>query len=212
MWRGTLAVRVAADRVVGDGLRGLAGAAVDAARGVVPRGGRHRRRRLDRRGGAVRARAAAQPLGARRPSPGPRQRSRWWHRPLATIRACDHLARELAGDLDPLWPRPRWRPRPSSAPSGGRDSSISGTGAGTIRPRAGRAIAAGGTVRWSRAWSGRCATGAFDPDALLAQPAPDGADVIAWCPCCLAQYRGGGAAPRACANAGCGGIVLCRFG
>ena len=103
MWRGTLAVRIAATVLWVTVFVGLAGAAVDAARGVVPRGGRRRRRRLDHRRGAVRARAAAQraglPGGLR---PDLAKRIAAVASPLATMRACDHLARELAGDLDPL--------------------------------------------------------------------------------------------------------------
>jgi hypothetical protein len=132
--------------------------------------------------------------------------------PLATMRACDHLARELAGDLDPL----------AAAAPLVRVSDLGALGRARLvdlRHRRGDDPPEGGEA--DRGWWQRetlvrveqtLRERGIDPDALLAQPAPDGADMIAWCPCCLAQYRGGDEAPRACANAGCGGIVLCRFG
>lgn len=132
--------------------------------------------------------------------------------PLATMRACDHLARELAGDLDPLAAAAPLVPA-SELRALGRARLVD------LRHRRGDDPPEGGEGDrdW---WHGEMVARVeqtlrdrgIDPDALLAQPAPDGADVIAWCPCCLAQYRGGDDAPRACANAGCGGIVLCRFG
>jgi hypothetical protein len=131
--------------------------------------------------------------------------------PLATMRACDHLARELAGDLDPLAAAAPLVPA-SDLRAVGRARLVD------LRHRRGDDPPEGGAGDrgwWHRETLARVEQTlrdrGIDPDALLAQPAPDGADVIAWCPCCLAQYRGGDEARRACANAGCGGIVLCAF-
>lgn len=132
--------------------------------------------------------------------------------PLATMRACDHLARELAGDLDPVAAAAPLVPAPELRALG-RARLVD------LRHRPGDDAPEGG--EGDRSWWHRETLArveqvlrdrGIDPDALLAQPAPDGADVIAWCPSCLAQYRGAADAPRACANAGCGGIVLCAFG
>ncbi len=132
--------------------------------------------------------------------------------PLATMRACDHLARELAGDLDPLAAAAPLVPA-SELRAVGRARLVD------LRHRRGDDPPEGGEADrgwWHRETLARVEQTlrdrGIDPDALLAQPAPDGADVIAWCPCCLAQYRGGDEAPRACANASCGGIALCAFG
>ena len=131
--------------------------------------------------------------------------------PLATMRACDHLARELAGDLDPLAAAAPLVPA-SELRAVGRARLVD------LRHRRGDDAPEGGEADrgwWHRETLARVEQTlrdrGIDPDALLAQPAPDGVDVIAWCPCCLAQYRGGDEAPRACANASCGGIVLCAF-
>ena len=51
-----------------------------------------------------------------------------------------------------------------------------------------------------------------DPDALMAPPAPNDPGVVAWCPRCREQYRGGEEAPTACANTDCRGITLAPFG
>jgi hypothetical protein len=131
--------------------------------------------------------------------------------PLATMRACDHLARELAGDLDPLAAAAPLVPA-SELRAVGRARLVD------LRHRREDDAPEGGEA--DRAWWHRETLArveqtlrdrGIDPDALLAQPAPDGVDVIAWCPCCLAQYRGGDESPRACTNASCGGIVLCAF-
>jgi hypothetical protein len=131
--------------------------------------------------------------------------------PLATMRACDHLARELAGDLDPLAAAAPLVPA-SELRAVGRTRLVD------LRHRRGDDPPEGGEADrgwWHRETLARVEQTlrdrGIDPDALLAQPAPDGTDVIAWCPCCLAQYRGGDEARRACANGGCGGVVLCAF-
>jgi len=131
--------------------------------------------------------------------------------PLATMRACDHLARELAGDLDPLAAAAPLVPA-SELRALGRTRLVD------LRHRRLDDPPEGGEADrdwWHREMVARVERTlrdrGLDPDALLVAPAPDGADVIAWCPCCLAQYRGGDEFPRACTNAGCGGIVLCAF-
>jgi hypothetical protein len=131
--------------------------------------------------------------------------------PLATMRACDHFGRELAGDLDPL---------AAAAPllAEAELSAIGRTRLADLKYGRDGAPPAGGesdagwlrrelTARVERTLRARD----IDPDRLLAPPERDGPDVIAWCPRCRAQYRGGEEAPRACANHGCGGITLCAF-
>jgi hypothetical protein len=131
--------------------------------------------------------------------------------PLATMRACDHLARELAGDLDPLAAAAPLVPA-SELRAVGRARLVD------LRHRRGDDPPEGGEADrgwWHRETLARVEQTlrdrGLDPEALLAAPAPDGADVAAWCPSCLAQYRGGDEGRRGCANAGCGGIVLCVF-
>ena len=131
--------------------------------------------------------------------------------PLATMRASDHIARELAGDLDPL---------AAAAPLVTADELrvLGRARLVDLKHRREAEAPAGGEADLSW-WHGEILMRVertlrahdIDPDALLAPPAPDGADVVAWCPCCQAQYRGGGEVPRVCANQGCGGIALCAF-
>jgi len=132
--------------------------------------------------------------------------------PIATMRACDHVARELAGDLDPLavaaplvtaaqlrtFGRARLvelkfrRPDDEADPAGEADRAW-----------------------WQREILKRVERTLrdhdVDPDALLAEPTRDGDDMVAWCPRCLAQYRAAAEPPRGCANAACEGFVLCAF-
>jgi hypothetical protein len=131
--------------------------------------------------------------------------------PLATMRASDHIARELAGDLDPL---------AAAAPLVSADELrvLGRARLVDLKFRGGGDPPAGGEADfawWQREIVARVektlrARG-VDPAALLAQPPAEGPDVVAWCPCCLAQYRGGGAAARVCANQGCADIVLRVF-
>jgi hypothetical protein len=130
--------------------------------------------------------------------------------PIATIRACDHIARELAGDLDPLAAAAPLLPAAALGALGR---------ARLVDLKYRRADAAEGGEADLAWWQGEILTRVertlrargIDPEALLAAPARDGADVIAWCPNCLQQYRGGADAPTACANPGCEGITLRAF-
>ena len=133
--------------------------------------------------------------------------------PIATMRACDHLARELAGDLDPL----------AVAAPLVTAAELRAFGRARLvelkfrRPpdEDGPASADADRVWWQREILKRVERTLrdhdVDPGALLAEPARDGDDVVAWCPRCLAQYRAGAEAPRTCVNAACEGFVLCAF-
>jgi hypothetical protein len=141
--------------------------------------------------------------------------------PMATMRAADHIARELAGDLDPLavaaalLPARRLR-------TAGRAWLCD------LRYRSAGDPATGGEgdARWWRAQmlarvERTLRAHDIDPDALISPPARDDAEAVAWCPSCLAQYRQGGAGrgagadaaepPVACANETCRGITLRPF-
>jgi hypothetical protein len=127
------------------------------------------------------------------------------------MRATDHIARELAGDLDPL---------AAAAPLVSADELrvLGRARLVDLKYRRDGEPPAGGEADvgwWHREIVVRVEktlrAHGIDPEAVLAQPAPDGPEVVAWCPCCLAQYRGGGEPPRVCANQGCGGIALCAF-
>jgi hypothetical protein len=129
--------------------------------------------------------------------------------PLATMRASDHFARELAGDLDPL---------AVAAPlvSAAQLSALGRARLVDLKWRRADDAPAGGAadLDWWRREVGKrvervLRARGVDPDALLAEPRRDGADVVAWCPSCLAQYR---EMPTACANAGCEGIDVRAFG
>jgi hypothetical protein len=132
--------------------------------------------------------------------------------PISTIRACDHFARELAGDLDPLAVA---APLVSAAELGvvGRARLVD------LKYRPEEAPPAGGEADlawWKREILSRVGRTLrahdVDPDELLAEPAPDGTDVIGWCPICRQQYRGAGEeAPRMCANPACDGAALLAF-
>jgi hypothetical protein len=132
--------------------------------------------------------------------------------PISAIRACDHFARELAGDLDPLAvAAPLVSPeelgrvgrarlvdlkyRPQQEPPEGGQADLDWWKRETLS-RIGRTLRAHDV----------------DPDELLAQPARDGDDVVGWCPICRQQYRGAGdEAPRVCANPACDEATLLPF-
>jgi hypothetical protein len=131
--------------------------------------------------------------------------------PIATMRACDHLARELAGDLDPL---------AVAAPLVTAAELRTFGRARLIELKFRRSDDDDGAGEADRAWWQReilkrvertLRDHDVDPETLLAEPARDGDDMIVWCPRCLAQYRAGTETPRACANAACEGFVLCPF-
>jgi hypothetical protein len=133
--------------------------------------------------------------------------------PMTTIRACDHFARELAGDLDPLAVA---APLVAAAELGvvgrARLVDLKFRPPGTDVPPAGQADLAW----WKREMLTRIGRTLrahdVDPDELLAEPARDGADVVGWCPICRQQYRGGAdEAPRACANPACDDAELLAF-
>jgi hypothetical protein len=131
--------------------------------------------------------------------------------PISAIRACDHFARELAGDLDPLAVA---APLVSADELGrvGRARLVD------LKYRPEEDPPEGGQA--DRDWWKREALTRIgrtlrahdvDPDELLAQPARDGDDVVGWCPICRQQYRGGAEAARACANPTCDGAALIAF-
>jgi len=133
--------------------------------------------------------------------------------PISTIRACDHFARELAGDLDPLAVA---APLVPTAELGvvGRARLVDLKFRPPVKdePPAGQADLAW----WKRETLSRIGRTLrahdVDPDELLAEPAREGSDVIGWCPICRQQYRGAGEeAPRACANPTCDDAALLAF-
>lgn len=125
------------------------------------------------------------------------------------------MARELAGDLDPLAVaaplvtaaelRAFGRARLVELKFRRPDDDHAGSTAGAEADRA----------WWQRELLKRVERTLrdhdVDPDALLAEPARDGDDMVAWCPRCLAQYRAAAEPSRGCANAACEGFVLCPF-
>jgi hypothetical protein len=130
--------------------------------------------------------------------------------PLATIRAADHIARELCGDLDPLAVAAALLP-PAGVRRLGRSLLCD------LRFRDPDDVPAGSEddARWLRAETLARVERALracdiDPQALLAPPARDDA-MAAWCPVCLAQYREAGEPRATCANVPCRGIALRGF-
>jgi hypothetical protein len=130
--------------------------------------------------------------------------------PLATIRAADHIARELCGDLDPLAVAVAVLP-PAGLRRLGRSLLCD------LRFRSADDVPAGGEAdaRWMRAAilarvERALRASDIDPQALLAPPARD-SGMAAWCPSCLAQYRKGDEPQPTCANVPCRGIALCEF-
>ena len=130
--------------------------------------------------------------------------------PLATVRAADHLARELCGDLDPLAVAAALLP-PTGLRRLGRSLLCD------LRFRDPGDVPRGSDddVRWLRAETlarveRTLRARDIDPQSLLAAPARD-ADMAAWCPACLAQYREASEPRATCANVPCRGIALCGF-
>jgi len=130
--------------------------------------------------------------------------------PLATIRAADHIARELCGDLEPLAVAAGLL-----SPAGLR--RLGRTLLCDLRFRDPEDVPAGseGDARWMRAETlarveRTLRACDIDPQALFAPPARDAA-MVAWCPVCLAQYREASAPRATCANVPCRGIALCGF-
>jgi len=130
--------------------------------------------------------------------------------PLATVRAADHIARELCGDLDPLAVAAALLP-PAGLQRLGRSLLCD------LRFRDAEDVARGSDddVRWLRAETlarveRTLRACDIDPQSLLAAPARD-ADMAAWCPACLAQYRDVSEPRATCANVACRGIALCGF-
>jgi len=127
--------------------------------------------------------------------------------PLATLRSTDHLARELCGDLDPLAVAAAFL-------SSSRLSAFARTRLCDLRYRDERAAPGGeGDRRWWRdELLRRCEdtlrSRDLDPDAMLAPPERHGADVVSWCPRCLAQYRASTPPRTSCENPSCRGISL----
>ena len=130
--------------------------------------------------------------------------------PLATIRAADHIGRELCGDLDPLAVAAALL-----SPAGLR--RLGRTLLCDLRFRDPEDVPAGSEddARWMRAETLARVERTLracdvDPQALLAPPARD-AGMAAWCPACLAQYREASEPRATCANVPCRGIALCAF-
>ena len=130
--------------------------------------------------------------------------------PLATIRAADHIARELCGDLDPLAVAAALLP-PAGVRRIGRSLLCD------LRFRDPEDVPEGsdGDARWMHAETlarveRTLRACDIDPQSLVAPPARDDA-MAAWCPVCLAQYREASAPRPTCANVPCRGIALRAF-
>jgi hypothetical protein len=130
--------------------------------------------------------------------------------PLATVRAADHIARELCGDLDPLAVAAAVLPA-DGVRRLGRSMLCD------LHFRGPDAVPAGAEMdtRWMRAallsrvervLRGRD----VDPQRLLAPPGRE-VDMASWCPSCLAQYRRVDAREPTCTNVPCRGMSLRAF-
>lgn len=131
--------------------------------------------------------------------------------PIAAVRALDLVARELVGDLDPL---------AAAAPLVSREALAALARPRLVALRLGRdddlPQAAVPDARWWRAQElarvERLLVGhGVDPAAALEAPPRHGADVVVFCPSCLAQYASGHTHGDACPGEECRGIPLQPF-